>query len=215
MPPRPVTYVLLVLIALSFVPMAFLVKARVTGSTSPRLQIIPDMDNQPRFKSQQANPLFADNRELRPPVPGTVACTGHSDDPLFSQGRTQQGEWTARSPLPTTAPLLQRGQQRFQIYCTPCHGLGGAGDGTISRRADRLAEGTWTPPSDLASETVRERPDGHLFNTITHGIRNMPAYGPQISPADRWAIVAYVRALQRARHATLDDVPPDVRPTLK
>ncbi len=215
MPPRPVIYVLLLLIALSFVPMAFLVKARVTGSTAPRLQIIPDMDNQPRFKSQQADPLFADGRELRPPVPGTVGRTGGRSDPLFLAGRTPQGEWTPRSPLPTTAALLQRGQQRFQIYCTPCHGLGGAGDGTASRRADRLAEGTWTPPSDLASETVRERPDGHLFNTITHGLRNMPAYGPQIPPEDRWAIVAYVRALQRARHATLDDVPPEVRPTLK
>jgi mono/diheme cytochrome c family protein len=173
------------------------------------------MDNEPRFKSQQANPLFADGRELRPPVPGAVARTEDRSDPLFREGRTPQGDWTSQSPLPTTAALLQRGQQRFQIYCMPCHGMSGAGDGTVSRRADRLAEGTWTPPSDLASETVRERPDGHLFNTITHGLRNMPAYGPQIPPEDRWAIVAYVRALQRARHATLDDVPPEVRPTLK
>jgi mono/diheme cytochrome c family protein len=212
--PRPLIYVVLVLLALSLVPMAFLAKARVTDSAAPRLQVIPDMDNQPRYRSQQANPLFADGRAMRPPVAGTVARDELADDDRLYRGRAGD-DWAARSPLPVTAALLRRGRERYRIHCAPCHGLGGAGDGTVSRRADRLAEGTWTPPTDLAGETVRGRPDGHLFNTITHGIRNMPAYGPQIEPADRWAIVAYVRALQRARHATLDDVPPELRPTLK
>ena len=84
----------------------------------------------------------------------------------------------------------------------------------MHQRAAALAEGTWTPPTDLASQTVVDRPVGHIYNTITNGIRNMPAYGSQIPPEDRWAIVAYVRALQLSRNATIDDVPADVRATL-
>jgi mono/diheme cytochrome c family protein len=214
MVPRPVIYVLLILAALSLVPLAFLAKARVTDSTSPRFSLMPDMDNQPRYKAQQANSLFADDRAMRPPVEGTVAWGSLPADTVLVTGR-QDGEWAAELPYPLTSALLSRGQERFGIYCTTCHGLTGHGDGPTSLRADQLQEGTWTPPSDLTSETVRERADGHLFNTITNGIRTMPAYGPQIPPADRWAIVAYVRALQRAAHAELEDVPPDVRPTLR
>jgi mono/diheme cytochrome c family protein len=108
-----------------------------------------------------------------------------------------------------------RSQRRPCIFCAPCHGLGGAGNGAVSQRADRLAEGTWTPPTDLAGQLVRERPDGEIFNTIKHGIRNMPGYGPQIPVEDSWAIVAYVRALQLSRNATLDDVPSELAPALK
>ncbi len=212
--PRALVYTLLILVAVSFIPMAFLAKARVTDSLLPRIQIVPDMDNQPKFKAQSVNPLFADGRAMRPPVAGTVARGELKTDLAFYQG-TSDGEWTTSLPVPITAWLLQRGQERFGIYCAVCHGLTGKGDGMISRRADQLQEGTWTPPTDLTSSVIIERPDGHLFNTITHGIRNMPAYGPQIEPADRWAIVAYVRALQRSRNATLADVPEDVRSTLK
>ena len=81
----------------------------------------------------------------------------------------------------------------------------GYGDGIVARRADRLQEGTWVPPSSLHDDTVRQRPDGHLFNTITNGIRTMPAYGPQIPERDRWAVVAYVRALQRSQRARVED----------
>jgi mono/diheme cytochrome c family protein len=85
----------------------------------------------------------------------------------------------------------------------------------VSKRADELLEGTWTPPTSFHSELLRERPDGHLFNTISTGIRNMPAYGSQIAVEDRWAIVAYVRALQRSQNATVDDVPSDIRAQLR
>ena len=85
----------------------------------------------------------------------------------------------------------------------------------VNQRAMALAEGGWTPPSDLTGELIRSRPLGHLYNTITEGIRNMPAYGPQVPPHDRWAIVAYVKALQLSQHATLADVPADQRDLLK
>jgi mono/diheme cytochrome c family protein len=111
--------------------------------------------------------------------------------------------------------VMKRGQERFGIYCTPCHGMAGAGDGIVNARAERLQEGTWIPPSDLSSDVVRGRPAGHLFNTITNGIRNMPAYGSQIPEDDRWAIVAYVRALQRSQHTSIGDVPPELRGTLR
>jgi len=212
--PRPVIYGFLILISLSFIPMAFLAKARVTGSTLPRIQVIPDMDNQPKFKAQAANPLFADDRAMRPHVPGTVARGELQPDERFAAGRHGE-EWVTNSPIPVTEQMMARGQDRYGIYCAVCHGLSGKGNGMVSRRAEELQEGTWVPPTDLTSATINGRADGHIFNTITHGIRNMPAYGPQISVADRWAIVAYVRALQRSGNATLDDVPEDVRPTLK
>jgi mono/diheme cytochrome c family protein len=212
--PRPLVYAFLILVALSLVPMAFLAKARFADSRTPRIQVVPDMDDQPKFKAQQANPLFADGRAMRPHVAGTVPRGGLDADGAYSEGRAGE-DFVARSPVPVSARLLARGRERFDIFCATCHGLGGAGDGMIARRADQLAEGTWTPPTDLASETVRDRPDGHIFNTITHGIRSMPAYGPQIPVEDRWAIVAYLRALQRARGTTVDDVPEEIRRTLQ
>ncbi len=123
--------------------------------------------------------------------------------------------FTDEFPVPVTEALLARGQERYDIFCATCHGLAGAGDGMIHRRAEQLAQGTWTPPTDLATETVVGRPHGHIYNSIANGIRNMPAYGHQITVEDRWAIVAYVRALQRARNATLDDVPEENRRTLR
>jgi mono/diheme cytochrome c family protein len=143
---------------------------------------------------------------------------GHLEaDDHFERGRVD-GDWATTFPVPVTEGLMERGRQRFEIYCAPCHGLNGTGRGMVARRADELAElgkATWVPPASVHDETVRSRPVGQLFNTITYGVRNMPAYGPQIPTADRWAIVAYVRALQRAWHATLDDVPADVAPTLQ
>lgn len=214
--PRLVIYIALILAALTLVPLSCVLKAQQDPSKpSPRIQILPDMDAQPKFKTQSENPFFADGRAMRPPVAGTVA-RGHLEaDSRRYRGLEADSTLTTVFPLPVTPELLARGQERFQIYCTPCHGLGGAGDGVVHRRAESLQQGTWTPPTDLASEAVVARPVGHLFGTITGGIRNMPAYGDQIPADDRWAIVAYVRALQRARNATLADVPEDVRRNLR
>jgi mono/diheme cytochrome c family protein len=212
--PRLLIYAFLIVVALSFVPMAFLAKERVTSSEDSRLQIVPDMDAQPKFKAQATNSLFADDRAMRPPVPGTVARDELDTDGHLYRGQVG-GEWASRLPVPVSESLLKRGQERYNIFCATCHGLTGLGDGMVARRADQLQEGTWTPPTDLSSSVVVERPDGHIFNTISHGIRNMPAYGTQIDVTDRWAIVAYVRALQKSRNATLADVPEDVRPSLQ
>jgi len=132
----------------------------------------------------------------------------------YRTGRTGDG-WVTAFPVPVTEQLMRRGQERYDIYCSPCHGLAGYGDGVVAKRADALQEGTWTPPSSYHTDLVRSRPAGQLFNTITNGIRNMAAYGAQIPVADRWAIVAYVRALQRSQAASVADVPPELRRQLR
>jgi mono/diheme cytochrome c family protein len=213
--PRWLKYAVVVLLVLSWVPLVFIARARTTTSRRPRLHVVFDMDNQPKIRTQSANPIFADLRGMRPPVPGTVPHTEGRKDPEYLTGKTADGGWVKVMPVPMTMALMKRGQDRFDIYCEPCHGASGYGDGIVAKRAEALQEGTWTPPSSYHTDLVRSRPDGHIFNTITNGIRKMPAYGPQIPVADRWAIVAYVRALQRSQHASIDDVPPDLRSQLR
>jgi len=198
--PRWVGSVLVVLAALALLPFACIYRARQSQSPLPRIHLVQGMDNQPRYVSQQVNPFFADTREARPPVDGTVA-RGHLDDDDGLARGFRDGTWIQALPVPVTGRLLQRGSERFQIYCAPCHGLAGYGDGIVAVRAERLLEGTWVPPSSMHDATVLARPVGHLFNTVTNGIRTMPSYGSQIPVDDRWAIVAYVRAMQRGGHA--------------
>lgn len=212
--PHWLTYSVAVVVALSWIPLAMIARARVTTSPKTRLHVVPDMDSQPKFKAQARNLLFADLRSMRPDVPGTVARGELDEDDAYYRGK-HGDEWITTIPVPVTGALLARGRQRFDIYCSPCHGLAGYGDGMVAKRAEALQEGTWTPPSSFHTDLVRSRPVGHIFNTITHGIRNMPAYGPQIPVADRWAIVSYVRALQRSQNATVADVPPDLRAQLR
>jgi mono/diheme cytochrome c family protein len=212
--PRWLVYSIVVLVVLSWVPLVLIMRARHTTSTAPRIHLIQDMGSQPKFKPQARNPLFADRRAMRPPVPGTVAVEGLREDDAYYRGKVGD-DWVEAIPVPVTMGLLERGQQRYDIYCSPCHGLVGYGDGMVAKRAEALQEGTWTPPSSYHTDLVRGRADGHIFNTISNGIRNMPAYGPQIPVADRWAIVAYVRALQRSQDAGVSDVPPDLRASLR
>lgn len=213
MMPRSLRLALIALAVVALVPFAFLFKARYTQSPLPRVHPIQGMDNQPKYKAQRANPVFADGRAERPPVAGTVARGQLRNDDRFYRG-LENGQWVASIPVEVNAALLHRGQERYGIYCSPCHGLSGYGDGIVGVRADRLQEGTWVPPANLHDDQVRQRADGHIFNTITNGIRTMSAYGPIIPEQDRWAIVAYVRALQRSQHGTVDDVPADLRARL-
>ena len=164
--------------------------------------VIPDMEVQKKLKPQGASPLFEDGRAMRLPPAGTVARGSLKEDQAFYFGK-RDTSFVERAPVPYTAALLERGRDRFNIYCSPCHDRTGGGHGTVARR------GHLVPPPKLWDERVRNHPDGKIFDIITHGIRTMPAYGHQIRAADRWAIVSYVRALQRAQTATLDDVPAD------
>jgi len=214
--PKWVMPVLVILFSLSLVPIAFIARARTTRSSQPRVHVVPNMDNQQRFKSQQPNNWFADGRAMRLPVEGTVARGRLDLDAHYTQGL--DGEAYAETfpgRVEVTHQLVARGAQRYQIYCAPCHGLSGYGDGVVSRRADRLQQGTWVPPSSFHIEPASTRTVGHLYNTISNGIRTMPSYGSQIEVEDRWAIVAYVKALQRSQHASTDDVPPDKRSQLR
>jgi mono/diheme cytochrome c family protein len=147
-------------------------------------------------------------------VEGAVARGEVLGEQALMTGREGDG-WIAEIPVPVDEALLVKGRQRYDIYCSPCHGLAGFGDGMVAKRADALQEGTWTPPSSFHTDLIRQREAGHIFNTISNGIRNMPAYGSQIPVEDRWAVVAYVRALQRSQNATTDDVPEDIRAQLR
>lgn len=213
--PRIFWYAIALLTVISWVPLALIARSRQQYSDKPRIHIIQDMDNQPRFKAQQMNPIFADQRAMRPPVEGTVARGAARLDTAFYAGRAPAGGWVEEFPVEVTAELMRRGQDRYNIFCAPCHGASGNGNGMINVRAEQLQEGAWVPPSSFHTDTVRERPIGHLYNSIANGIRNMPAYGHQIAPADRWAIVAYVRALQRSQNAPIEDVPAEKRQDIK
>lgn len=211
---RWVVIILSFLVAVSLVPFACIAKSRVVRSRTTQIHVFPDMDSQGKLKPQQSSPMFADGRADRPPVPGTVPRGGLEADDHTFRG-VVDGDWASEFPMPVTETVLQRGQERYAIFCAPCHGLSGYGDGIVARRADTLAEGTWVPPSSYHTELVRTRPVGHLFNSATHGIRNMAGYGSQIPTDDRWAIVAYIRALQRSQDARIEDVPPELRPQLR
>ena len=209
-----VLVVLAFLVSLSLVPLALIAKARYTRSENTQWHVFYDMDQQGKFKTQQPNPLFVDGRASRPPVPGTVAWGRLGDDEHRTLG-VDGDDWATTFPMRVTEDRLARGQERYAVFCATCHGLSGYGDGIIAKRADRLQEGTWVPPSSFHTDLVRSRPVGHLYNTATNGIRNMAGYGSQISVDDRWAIVMYLRALQRSQGATIDDVPAAERTALQ
>ncbi len=213
--PRPLIYVGLLLIALTLVPIGCIYRARHSIKHVPRIQVVYDMDNQFYYKAQSADPFFADDRAMRALPEGAVARGQLQANDPFYRGRVKDDTtFVTEFPVTVDDSLMARGRERFNIYCMPCHGLSGDGNGMVNVRAAALAEGTWTSPADLRSQSVVDRPVGYIFNTITNGIRNMPSYKAQIAPRDRWAIVAYVRALQLSRNATLQDVPEESRAAL-
>jgi mono/diheme cytochrome c family protein len=212
--PRWAIPVLLLLASLALVPVALIARARTVKTPHARVHLVPDMDNQSRYKAQQPNGWFADTRADRLPVAGTVARGRLQEDDRYALGL--EGEsYTTRIPLEVDAALMARGRERYAVYCAPCHGLGGYGDGIVAHRAEALQQGAFVPPASLHVEPAYSRPVGHLFNTINNGIRTMPSYGSQVPVEDRWAIVAYIKALQRSQRAGLDDVPPEKRQGLR
>lgn len=158
-----------------------------------------DMHVQPKYKPDRPTAFFGDGRSERPAVPGTVAHGQLRTDELMYEG-TIDGAPANLFPFPITAGDLARGQQRYNIYCSPCHGYDGRGRGMVVLR------GFQQPPS-YHIDRLRKAPVGHFYDVITNGFGNMYSYASRISPADRWRIVAYIRALQLSQHATLADVP--------
>lgn len=178
-------------------------------SEKPPVHWNQNMDQQHRFEAQEENPYFEDGRAMRPRIEGTVAW-GHldADDHIYrgtvdgAFARALPAEAPEGQPLALDRALLERGQERYQIFCTPCHDGTGSGNGIVVER------GMMKPPS-LHDERAMAMPIGQLYDVVTNGIRNMPGYGKQVQLRDRWAITAYVRALQLSRNAGLDDVPAD------
>ncbi len=159
-----------------------------------------DMHDQPRYEPLQTSSFFADGRASRPIPEGTVAL----DDvvtPGVLQTGDRSGDFSDTIPVKIDLALLKRGQERYDIYCVPCHGYLGDGDGMVARRGVRV-------PANLHSDRIRQAPPGYIFQVISKGYGAMGDYTDQIpSASDRWAIVAYVRALELSQNATLDQVP--------
>lgn len=158
-----------------------------------------DMQNQPKMIPQRGTTFFADGRSVRPQVLGTVARGQLDADTYFYTGLIDNQEQDAM-PFPVTMTVLRRGQEQFNIYCTPCHSRLGNGRGMIVERG-------YKPAGDLIEPRIMKEPLGHYFDVISHGYGAMPDYAAQVTPQDRWAIAAYIRALQLSQNATLDDVP--------
>jgi len=213
--PAGLVYGLIIVTCAALVPVALAVKARHSKSDKPRIHAIQDMDSQPKYKAQRENTTFADGRADREALPGTVAVGHLNEDDHFFRGRAGGG-WARTFPaqVELSEETMAQGKVRFGIYCTPCHGQAGLGDGMVHKRAEPMGGG-WIQPTNVTQEYVRNQPVGELFNSITNGVRNMPAYGAQIPPAERWAIIMYMRALQRSQAGTLNDVPESERGSLK
>ena len=159
-----------------------------------------DMHDQPRFKPFAKSDFYSDLRSERPPVEGTVARGELHADTYFYTGKigNNPGDYM---PFPVTEQVLERGRQRFDIFCAPCHSRVGAGNGTVPAR------GFPRKPPSYHTERLRKTPLGYFFDVITNGFGIMPDYASQIPARDRWCIVAYIKALQLSQDATMADVP--------
>jgi mono/diheme cytochrome c family protein len=187
-------------------------------ATRPPIEVWPDMDHQAKYKPQAESKFFADGRADRP-IPAGAVPRGHSTqadasflraDDVHYAGKNADGSFVRGFPasLEINRELLSRGQERYQIYCAPCHGALGDGNG-ITKSYGMVATPTYH------DDRLRGMAEGEIYNTITHGKNTMFPYADKLSPDERWAVVAYVRALQRAAHATIDDVPLEQRGGLK
>jgi mono/diheme cytochrome c family protein len=185
-----------------------------------------EMYDQPRYEPQESSDFFADGKADRPLLPGVVPRLDPKDQPRDEQYDMIQvgvvdGKPVEEIPFPVDRAVLERGQQRYMIYCSPCHGLTGKGDGMIVQRG-------FSPPPPLYGkrpqpgkspaatfyEDLRDAPVGHFFEVITNGHGAMYSYASRVAPIDRWKIAAYIRALQLSRYARADDLPPEEREKL-
>jgi mono/diheme cytochrome c family protein len=167
-----------------------------------------DMYEQPRYEPLEASDFFEDGRSARPLVPGTIRYGDPPGEDVLHTGRNADGQLAQELPQPLTKGLLERGQERFEIYCAVCHSRSGDGNGMIVQRGYRQ-------PPTYHSDRLRGAPIGHFFDVMTNGFGAMPSYADQVPVDDRWAIAAYIRALQLSQFATIDDVPPNSRQRLE
>lgn len=186
--------------------------AGLRGSTSrkPPIELFPDMDRQPKLRPQTTTAFsgFADGQSSRTHVVGTVARGSAYEENELNTGKGADGKLAEANPLKVDSALLARGQERFGIYCQPCHGAIGDGKGVTSKYGMGNV-------ANLHQERLVKAPDGEIFQTLSNGKNTMLGYAAQIPVNDRWAIVAYVRALQLSRLGTKDDVPADQVGNLK
>lgn len=193
---------------------------RGSHSRKPSLYIFPDMEWQMKLRPQKPDAFFANGRTSQLPVPGTIArgtpiqtASGlvypYADAPVNTGLIPGTTNFVELNPLPVTAELLRRGQQRFNINCSPCHAATADGNG-ITKKIGAMAV-----VANLHDKRIVEMPDGELFYVITHGRNLMGAYGPSVVVEDRWAIIAYLRALQLSQLGTVDDLPMEQRANLQ
>jgi hypothetical protein len=199
----------LLLLALAVVTVMGVFGKRGDYFKKPPLEIFPDMDRQAKLRPQTPNLTFANGRSSQEPVANTVARGDRYENNAVNTGRIPgTTNFVANIPLPVTEQFMARGHQRYEIYCTPCHGSLGDGKGVVQKFG-------YASVKSLHDKLVVAQPDGEIFNTITHGKATMYPYGSQISIEDRWAIIAYVRALQRGHLGLLDEVPAAQKAGLK
>lgn len=199
----------LLIFGLSVIAVMLIAGRRGDISRNPPLEVFPDMDRMPKLRPQTRADFFQDKMSSRLPVAGTVARgSAYQDVPENTGKLPGTTNFVEHIPVPLNEQMLKRGQERYTIYCSVCHGVGGDGKG-ITGKYGMVAMANFHDPR------LVKMPDGEFFNTITFGKNLMGPYGGQIPISDRWAIIAYVRALQRSRLATLEDVPADQRESLR
>ena len=169
-----------------------IIGCRGDHSTKPPIHLNPNMDSQDKFKAQSVNPFFSDSSSMRLPVEGTVAQSKLFGDAKYNSGKDINDNFIDNPNL-LTAEFINRGKERFDIYCVICHGVNGDGKGNITRYKYPI------PPTSFHQDWLIEKKDGHYFDVITNGIRTMPSYKHQIPVNDRWAIVSYIRKLQESK----------------
>jgi mono/diheme cytochrome c family protein len=165
------------------------------------------MADQPHQRPLEPSNFFDDGMASRPVVPGTVARAGRDQNDPRLTGKAD-GKLVDTFPLEVTMEVLARGQERYEIFCSPCHDRLGTGQGMIVRRG-------FTPARSFHDPRLRDAPAGHFFEVITQGFGPMPSYANQLSEHDRWAVIAYIRALQFSRNVRLDQLPPEDRAKMK
>jgi len=188
-----------------------LMACRGQPSEKPPVHLNPNMDTQQKYKAQSESRFFADRRTMRTPPAGSVARGQLKEDSAFYHGKVN-GQFVQAMPVELNRTLMERGAERFNIYCAPCHDRVGSGEGIVAVRGK--SSGMVSPPT-YHQDRIIQMPDGELFDIITNGVRTMSSYRHQIPEADRWAIVAYIRALQRSQNARLEDVPEQQRTALQ